>query len=98
MKWERGEKRPFKFDDNSTVFEGRFRLLPLEVVEKGSCFRRQSSYIGISYIMGKRIDTEETTIQSIRFNKKLFTEHEARLWWNTNKSRFIFYTKIYLGD
>jgi len=89
-KWEKGIERPFKFDPDSTVNEGRFRLLPPENIEKGTYFRRKSSTEGVFYVMGKNVKTGKSEIQAIRFNKSIMPKEKALKWWEANKDRFNF--------
>lgn len=86
--WTKGEKRPFKFDPNSTENEGRFRLYPPEKLTDYT--RWGSSTKGVSYVVGKDADGKSVT-QAIRFDRDIFTEEKARTWWNENRSRFKFY-------
>ena len=62
QKWEKGLERPFEFDPNSTKNEGRFRLLPPDIIEQGTYFRRKSKTEGVSYVMGKNKKTGESVI------------------------------------
>lgn len=82
--WIRGEERPFAFDPNSTKKEGKFRLIPTDYIQEGTYFRRKSKTPGISYNMGKDYDGE-TKIQAVRFDKRVFTEEQAREWWEQNR-------------
>ena len=88
--WELGQKRAFKFDLNSTINEGRFRLLPPEQIEKGTYFRRESTTPGVSYVMGKNIETGKSEIQAIRFDKSIMPEVKAKVWWDANKGKYKF--------
>lgn len=85
--WITGEKRPFKYDPNSTKNEGRFRLQSPELFEKDSYFRRKSTTDGVSYVMGKKSDTGNIEIQAVRFNKNKISERESSKWWDKNKNR-----------
>jgi hypothetical protein len=89
--WEKGEERPFAFDENSTKNEGRFRLFPPENIKKDTYFSRNSSTEGVRYIMGKTKDGKEI-IQAIRFDKGRFTEEQAKNWFEKNKSKYKFYS------
>lgn len=94
--WSQGFERPFKFDPNSTVNEGRFRLFPPEDIKKDTYFRTKNHpqtkehVDGISYVMGRRSDNNKLTIQAIRFNKNMWSEYQAGQWFNENKSKFKF--------
>ena len=85
--WQSGRERPFAYDPNSTVNEGRFRLVSPDDIKRGTYFRRKSTTPGVSYIMGKD-ESGKTVTQAIRFDKRVMTEDQARQWWETNKDRF----------
>lgn len=87
----------FKFDPNSTEKQGRWRLRsPSEFSRMWTRHDLQDK--GISYIVGLLRTSEKTTklavkkapfaIQSIRFDKSLWTEKKAAGWWKKNKNRF----------
>ena len=40
--------------------------------------------------MGRRSDNNKLTIQAIRFNKDMWSEHQAGQWFNENKNKFKF--------
>ncbi len=86
--WEKGEKRSFAFDPNSTENEGRFRLLPPDAIQKDSYFRTKSKTDGISFVKGKLIGSDKIVYQAIRFDKNIIPEDEAAKWWEKNKSKF----------
>jgi len=92
--WEFGYERPFRFDLNSTVNEGRFRLYHPDDLD--SYFRTKTHpwtkevIEGVSYVMGKRKDNRKLTIQAIRFNKGYWNEDQAKNWFNDNKKNFRF--------
>jgi hypothetical protein len=89
--------KEFKFDPNSTENEGRLRLK--DPKEFTSYFRLKSTDSrvpdklkdigrkGISYVMGKTKNNPRD-IQAIRFNKGIWNEEEAALWWEANKDKF----------
>jgi len=92
--WERGGKRPFAFDPNSTKNEGRFRLLPPSAIMvdgwgETTYFREKSKTPGVSYVKGENADGE-IVIQAIRFDRAMFTEEQAKAWWNEHKDEFQF--------
>lgn len=94
--WKLGQERPFKFDVNSTKNEGRFRLYPPELIT--GKYRSQTSIKsrnipetpGVRFLLSKTKDGK-SVIQTIRFDKSMFTEEQAAKWWNENKDRFEFY-------
>lgn len=94
--WKLGQERPFKFDANSTKNEGRFRLYPPELIT--GKYRSQTSIKsrnipetpGVRFLLSKTKDGK-SVIQTIRFDKSMFTEEQAAKWWNENKDRFEFY-------
>ena len=83
----------FKFDPNSTVNEGRWRLRDPETFVNTSYIRKNFSN-GIGYVLGKLKKEPEGKfyVQAIRFKKNLWTEKKASEWWQKNKSK---YTKIW---
>ena len=101
--WEYGHEREFKFDENSTANEGRFRLSPpLSINDyfdkkafKNSDFIRFKYWKGlkfpegISAVVGKH--NGELHIQALRFNKNIWSEEKAGKWFDENKKHFEFY-------
>lgn len=83
----------FKFDPNSTVNEGRWRLRDPETFVNDKYIRRNFS-TGIGYVLGKlKSDPEgKFVVQAIRFKKSIWTEKKAAEWWKLNKSK---YTKLW---
>jgi hypothetical protein len=90
-RWEKGLSRPFAFDPNSTVNEGRFRLYLPELIAEGSYYRQPSGSLGVSFVKGENIKTGKIIIQAIRFNKSIISEEKASEWWQINKNKFSFY-------
>lgn len=109
--WMYGRRRNFKWDDNSTKKEGRFRLAPPRSVDPNyfdadayvvrgepSDFisRKKALSIelphGIRAIVGK-VNGEER-IQTLRFNKEVWTEKKATNWWEKNKDKFDFFEEV----
>lgn len=82
--WETGATRPFAFDPNSTVNEGRFRLVA--PIQGAKTFSRPSSTPGVRYIMQEQ-PGGEFVIQAVRFDKKLMSEAQAAQWWEANIER-----------
>lgn len=77
----------FKFDPNSTEKQGRWRLRsPSEFSRMWTKHDAQAQ--GISYIVGLLKTTGKFGIQSIRFDRTIWTEKKAANWWKKNKSRF----------
>jgi hypothetical protein len=82
------------FDPNSTVNEGRHRLIdPDGIVPKsyrrwkylsGVPYRR-----GISYVVGKCKVTGRMVVQAVRFDKNEMTEDEAREWFFANEEAIM---------
>jgi hypothetical protein len=97
--WKRGLERDFIFDPNSTENEGRFRLYPPGDVDN-TTYKSQVSIKtrdipeteGIRYLLADN-KTGERVIQTIRFDKKIWTEEKAKEWWNENKDKFKFNTE-----
>lgn len=80
--------REFKFDPNSTVNQGRWRLRnPLDYVE-GSYRTIKKNDEGISYIIGLEKNSEKISVQAIRFDLNIWTEKDAALWWKKNKRNY----------
>lgn len=95
--WSIGQERPFKFDENSTENEGRFRLYPPTEL-KSDTYKSQTSiksrgveetpgvrFLAANNKYGKRV------IQAIRFDKSIMPEEKAAKWWEENKNKFEFY-------
>lgn len=77
----------FKFDPNSTIYQGRWRLRsPSEFSRMWT--RHDVQARGISYIVGLLKTEGKFGIQSIRFDRTIWTEKKAAVWWKKNKSRF----------
>lgn len=83
----------FKFDPNSTVNQGRWRLRDPNDFDKNKYITRKLK-TGISYILGVLLEhslthSSEYTVQAIRFNKNIWTEENAALWWKENKHKYV---------
>ncbi|MEO0119399.1 MAG: hypothetical protein ABIK60_02510, partial [candidate division WOR-3 bacterium] len=89
--WEKGLERPFSFDPNSTKEIGIFRLQPPEVIDPLSYKQIPSETKGVSYVVGKSIETGKTVVQAIHFDKSIMPEEKAKEWWEQNKNKFKFY-------
>src|SRR5574338_687648 len=82
----------FKFDKNSSINQGRFRLRkPKEF--KRFWIRKDSRFRGISYVQGI-LKNGDFSIQSIRFDRNLWTEKKAASWWKKYKKKFEKYLKL----
>lgn len=83
----------FKFDPNSSVNEGRWRLRDPDTFVNDKYIRRNFS-TGIGYVLGKlKSDPEgKFVVQAIRFKKSIWTEKKAAEWWKLNKRK---YTKLW---
>ena len=83
----------FKFDPNSSINEGHWRLRDPETFVNDKYIRRNFS-TGIGYVLGKlKSDPEgKFVVQAIRFKKSIWTEKKAAEWWKLNKSK---YTKLW---
>ncbi len=82
---------PFKFDPNSTKNEGRWRLIdPKNFIKskKGWFRKKHPDYEGISHVFGPIKGESQPKIQTIRFNKGLWTEKKAAKWWKENKHNY----------
>ena len=82
---------PFKFDPNSTLNEGRWRLIDPEnfIKSKNGWFRKKDPrYTGISYVYGPIKGTALPYRQTIRFDKSIFSEKEAGEWWEAHKGDY----------
>jgi DNA polymerase/3'-5' exonuclease PolX len=80
----------FKFDPNSTKNQGRWRLRdPNDFIKNKYITRKLKT--GISYILGILKDNKENkyTVQAIRFDKNIWSEKEAKIWWNENKYKYV---------
>lgn len=86
----------YQFDPNSTKNEGRWRLIDPKkfVKDKGSWFRKKDDrYPGISYVFGYLKDkhgrkTGGPVRQTIRFNKRIWSENKAREWWEKHSHEY----------
>lgn len=85
--WEDGCERPFSFDPNSSVNEGRFRLYPPRGLE--NYYRSDTETTGVYEIIG--VKGGRHIVQALRFDKDLFNEEEARAWWEKHKGQYKFY-------
>lgn len=79
--------RPFKFDINSTEQQGRFRINDPKIFNR-MWTRHDPIHKGISYIVGLKKEDNSFAVQSIRFNKNIWTEKKAATWWKANRKRF----------
>jgi len=83
---------PFKFDPNSTKNEGRWRLIdPQKFIKNRGWFRKKNpNYPGISYVFGILKDNPRggAVKQTIRFDKKIWSEEKARNWWEKHKDDY----------
>jgi hypothetical protein len=83
---------PFKFDPNSTKNEGRWRLIdPKKFIKNRGWFRKKNiNYPGISYVFGILKDNPRggAVKQTIRFDKKIWTEKKAAAWWKEHKDDY----------
>lgn len=79
----------FKFDPNSTKNQGRWRLRdPNDFIKNKYITRKLKT--GISYILGFLKDNNNKYIvQAIRFDKNIWTEKDAKIWWNENKYKYV---------
>ncbi len=78
----------FQFDADSTAKAGKVTVKDPGIFEKGTLFRQKGKDAGVSYLMGKNTQTGNTEVQTIYFDKKLFTEGEAAKWWTKNGDKF----------
>jgi len=92
--WEQGVERPFGFDPDSTENEGRFRLLPPDAILSDTILRIKADMDGIFLVQGASKQTDQTVTQSIRFDRQIFDEEQARNWWESNKGKFQFSAEI----
>jgi hypothetical protein len=65
----------------------RVRQVEPSEFEKGS-FRTIRLASGIKAIIGNKIGEKNTTIQSVLFDKKRFTEDKVRLWLKKHSAKF----------
>jgi DNA polymerase/3'-5' exonuclease PolX len=76
-----------KFDPNSTINQGRWRLRDPNDFERMWTVKTKSP--GVTYIAGYLKENRKFGVQAIRFDKKLWTEKEAAKWWNERKDKYI---------
>ena len=81
----------FRFDPNSTKNEGRWRLIDPAKFTKGSkgWFRRKEpKYPGISYVYGPVEGSVKPVRQTIRFDKRIWSEEKASEWWEEHHEEY----------
>ena len=81
----------FRFDPNSTKNEGRWRLIDPAKFIKGSkgWFRRKDpKYSGISYVYGPVEGSVNPVRQTIRFDKRIWSEEKASEWWEEHQDEY----------
>lgn len=85
-------KSALKFDINSTLHEGRWRIRnPKDF--KQDTFRRWNSWAGvkapegIQFLVGDLKKTDKKALQTIRFDKDIWDEKEATIYWNKIKDK-----------
>ncbi|KAK2944289.1 hypothetical protein BLNAU_20785 [Blattamonas nauphoetae] len=78
---------PFKFDPSSDKYFGRWRLMIPDKYDL-VMFRRRSGFSGISILMGEHLETGREEPISILFDRALWDEENARVWWASNWKRF----------
>jgi len=44
---------------------------------------------GVMLLVGEKVGGKEELTITIMFDRSLFTEHEASVWWRLNKMRFV---------
>lgn len=82
----------FTYDHNSSENEGRYRLMDPLKFDKDS-FRRWVEWAGIkapegvTFLVGDLIKEKKKALQTIRFNKELWSEKEAEKFWNKIKNK-----------
>lgn len=82
----------FDYDPNSTVNEGRFRLIDPQSFDKDS-FRRWTEWAGvkapegITFLVGDLKKEKKKALQTIRFNKELWSEKDAGKFWGKVKNK-----------
>lgn len=43
---------------------------------------------GVSFVMGKTLDSADDVVQCVLFDQEVFDEHKAAQWWQENEHRF----------
>lgn len=82
----------FTYDRNSSEHEGRFRLIDPQSFDKDS-FRRWTEWAGvkapegITFLVGYLVKEKKKALQTIRFNKELWSEKEAGKFWDKVKNK-----------
>ena len=80
------------YDPNSSENEGRYRLIDPLKFDKDS-FRRWTEWAGIkapegiTFLVGDLIKEKKKALQTIRFNKELWSEKDAGKFWNKVKNK-----------
>lgn len=92
MNWIEILAEKFKYDENSSAHEGRWRLKDPKDFDQKS-YRRWYKWgtieePGISFIIGDNLKTKKKEVQAIRFDKEMWTEASASKWWETHKDQF----------
>lgn len=86
-KYEIG-KIPF-FDRSSSTQKGRFRVRDAREFAPESMRRKPDTEQGIMFLVGEKIGGGTEFTITIMFDRSLFTEHAASVWWRLNKKRFV---------
>ncbi|KAA6350199.1 MAG: hypothetical protein EZS28_051902, partial [Streblomastix strix] len=83
---------PFKFDPNSDAYHGRWRLIDPEECDILT-YRKKSGTQGVSLVMAERITVgsghSRDVPVSLLFDRQLWDEKSAGVWWASNKHRFV---------
>ncbi|KAK2959537.1 hypothetical protein BLNAU_5586 [Blattamonas nauphoetae] len=78
---------PFKFDPNSDSYFGRWRLLSPDDFDP-EFYRRRSGVRGISIVIGENLKTGREEPVTIMFDRAIWSEQNARVWWFSNERKF----------
>ena len=87
--WTLGEKRKFKFDRDSTKYEGRFRLYPINKLTRHHSTTTHTD--GVKEKLGVDPQTKEVIVYALAFDKRIWDEDKAKDWWSKNKKKYKFY-------
>lgn len=86
------KSKTFKFDPNSTINEGRWRLRDPQAFEHGS-FKRWTTWAGVEapegavFLVGQLKNSKKMALQALRFSKDIWDEESADKFWNQLKDK-----------
>jgi len=81
------------FDKSSSADKGRFRVHDAKLFQPDSMHRKPDTATaqgGVTLLMGERMDKPgEEQVITVLFDRSIFSEEDAKVWWSYNRDRFI---------